>query len=144
MDSEATIAELLALEAIKSLKARYFRTMDTKDWAALSGCFTEDLVADFRDAPGTLIHGREDYMTMIADVLKDATTVHHGHMPEITIDSATAASGIWAMEDIVEMAGMKLQGWGHYHETCRRQAGHWRIASIRLTRLKLVQAWEPL
>lgn len=140
MESGADIAEILAVEAIKSLKARYFRTMDSKDWAGLSDCFTEDLVADFRDGPGTLIHGREEYMTMIADVLKEATTVHHGHMPEINIESATSASGIWAMEDIVEMPGMKLQGWGHYHETYRKQAGHWRIASIRLTRLKLVQA----
>jgi len=31
------------IEAIKQLKARYFRTMDTKDWKAMRQVFTDDL-----------------------------------------------------------------------------------------------------
>ena len=34
------------IEAIKQLKARYFRTMDTKDWAAMQLVFTDDVVVD--------------------------------------------------------------------------------------------------
>lgn len=37
-------AVLLDLEAIKVLKARYFRAMDTKQWDELRSCFTQDLV----------------------------------------------------------------------------------------------------
>lgn len=134
------IQQLADLEAIKGLKARYFRTMDTKDWGGLEACFTEDLDADFRDAPGDHIQGRDKYMAMISEVLKEATTVHHGHMPEIKFLSGEEAIGIWAMTDIVEMPGMNLKGWGYYHETYRKEDGEWRIATIRLTRLKLEQS----
>ena len=129
---------ILDIEAIKMLKARYFRAMDTKDWPALSDCFTEDLVADFRQAPGMLAEGRDNYMHQLVDILADAPTVHHGHMPEITLVDATHASGVWAMDDIVQLPDMFLQGWGHYHETYRKEQASWKIATIKLTRLRLL------
>jgi hypothetical protein len=46
----------------------------------------------------------------------DIETVHHGHMPDIEITSPTTATGIWAMED--------------------RLDGEWKIATLRLTRLR--------
>jgi hypothetical protein len=30
-----------------------------------------------------------------------------------------------------------MTGWGHYHETYRKEAGGWRIASMKLTRLRI-------
>jgi uncharacterized protein (TIGR02246 family) len=133
---------LVDIEAIKSLKARYFRAMDSKDWDELSNCFTEDLVADFREAPGMLAQGRENYMSQLTEILKEASTIHHGHMPEIEVIDKNNATGIWAMEDIVKMPGLSMQGWGHYHETYRRELGVWKIARIKLTRLRLLQNGE--
>ena len=138
------VEKLLALEAIKALKGRYFRAMDTKDWPLLASCFTEDLHADFRAGPGMLVEGRDVYMAQISEILKDATTVHHGHMPEIEIVDDDNAAGVWAMEDLVQLPGIALQGWGHYHERYRREAGSWKIASIRLSRLRLVQNGEEV
>ena len=43
MTNEANVQQLLDIEAIKQLKARYFRCMDTKDWDGFAGVF--------RDAP---------------------------------------------------------------------------------------------
>ena len=37
---------LLAIEEIKQLKARYFRFLDTKDWAGLTTVFTPDAVSN--------------------------------------------------------------------------------------------------
>ena len=54
--------QLLDLEAIKTLKARYFRCMDSKDWDGLESpgkCFTEDLHADFRGWGHYLEHYRK-------------------------------------------------------------------------------------
>ena len=36
--------QILALEEIKTLKARYFRTLDTKDWAGYLAVFTQDAI----------------------------------------------------------------------------------------------------
>ena len=141
-------AEMLTIEAIKSLKARYFRTMDGKDWSGLAEIFAPDLIADFREATperneAMLIHGAEPYLAMLAPMLDPVVTVHHGHMPEIHVKDADHASGIWAMEDWLwpgetsPLPFRHLHGWGHYEETYRRIDGIWRIASIRLTRLRV-------
>lgn len=132
-----SLQALADIEAIKALKARYFRSMDTRDWDALAACFTNDLHADFRDAPGMLTEGREAYMSALTEALADASTVHHGHMPEIELLDDSNATGIWAMDDTVDMPGISLRGWGHYHEQYRKEDGTWRICRIRLTRLRL-------
>ena len=63
-------------------------------------------------------------------------TVHQGHMPEIDLTSETTATGIWALNDIVIWPnGMRLDGYGHYHETYEKGADGWRIKSSKLTRL---------
>lgn len=141
---------LAACHDIMTLKARYFQTMDRKDWAGLEAVFAPDLVADFRDATperqdAMLIHGAQPYLAMLAPMLANVTTVHHGHMPDITIEDVDHAHGIWAMEDWLwpdttsALPFRWLHGWGHYHETYRRIAGKWTIASIRLTRLRVEQ-----
>jgi SnoaL-like protein len=136
------------IEAIRLLKARYFRLMDMKDWAGWAQLFTEDVavrvdsaISDGRNlvAPFPLPAGRDAFVANNAEILRDTVTVHHGHMPEISILSETAASGIWAMEDkLIWPDGSRLHGYGHYHETYRKEAdGEWRIASLDLTRLRL-------
>lgn len=129
---------LIDIEEIKTLKARYFRAVDSKDWDGLSHCFTDDLIADFRQGPGMLIEGRENCIKQIKEILEQATTIHHGHMPEIEILSETTAVGVWSMEDIVKLPDVFLQGWGHYHESYRKEDGVWKISNIKLTRLRLL------
>ncbi|MFM7275950.1 MAG: nuclear transport factor 2 family protein [Gammaproteobacteria bacterium] len=142
------IERLEAIESIRALKARYFRTLDTKDWAAHEQVFVPDLVADMRDAapahdPGAITHGAARYVAALAPILEGVVTVHHGHTPEIEILSADSASARWAMEDKLWVGEGSvlpfrfLHGYGHYHETYTRHAGSWRIATIRLTRLRI-------
>ena len=40
------------VEAIKQLKARYFRTVDTKDWAGMRQVFADDVVIDVTEEAG--------------------------------------------------------------------------------------------
>ena len=124
------------IEAIKSLKARYFRCLDTKDWAGLRAVFTDDLVADSTEAGGRVIDGADAFIVFLQEVLAGATTVHQGHMPEIELTSPTTATGIWALHDIVIWpTGLRLDGHGHYHETYAKTDAGWRISTSRLTRL---------
>ena len=39
------------LEAIRQLKARYFRFMDTQQWESWSECFTSDISAVYEGGP---------------------------------------------------------------------------------------------
>jgi uncharacterized protein (TIGR02246 family) len=126
------------IEAIKQLKARYFRTMDTKDWDGMWEVFTDDVVIDTTGAGGGVISGADAFMAFLRDTLADAVTVHHGHMPEIVLSSPTTATGVWAMQDyIVWPNAMRLVGFGHYHETYEKVDEAWLIASSTLTRLHM-------
>jgi len=126
------------LEMIKQLKARYFRTLDTKDWAAMRQVFSDDVVMDTTAAGGSRVAGAEEIMALLRGVIGDVTTVHHGHTPELELTSATAATGIWAMEDMLRWPdGREMHGYGHYHETYERAEGTWRIKTLTLTRLRV-------
>jgi len=46
MDGMSDAAHTRAIEEIKQLKARYFRCMDTKDWAGYLNVFTPDAKID--------------------------------------------------------------------------------------------------
>jgi hypothetical protein len=125
------------IEAIKRLKARYFRLMDTKQWDQWGDVFTEDAHLAASPDPNETFHGRADIVKRVSAVLRDARTVHHGHMPEIELTGPDTATGIWAMYDFVDMPQLVLHGWGHYHEEYAKQGGAWRIRRSRLTRLRL-------
>lgn len=138
---------LVAIEEIKALKARYFRCMDTKDWDAFANVFTDDASIDVsgemraNSADDGIIRGRNEIATFVRAAIHDLTTVHHGHMPEIEMISATRASGVWAMEDMLRWpAGApirSLHGYGHYHDTYEKSRDTWLIATLRLTRLRV-------
>ncbi len=124
------------VEAIKRLKARYFRTMDSKDWDGMRQVFTDDVVIDTSEAGGACVTGADAFMTFLQEVLAGTVTVHQGHMPEIDMTSATTAAGVWALNDIVIWpTGARLDGYGHYHETYEKVDGQWKIKSSKLTRL---------
>jgi hypothetical protein len=138
----------LELEAIKRLKARYFRCMDTKDWDGWREVFTEDASLEFDLAVSTLgrpgqpapkLAGREAILAYVSKAFATNQTVHHGHMPELELLSDTRARGVWAMEDIVDDGDRIVHGYGHYHETYEKVGGEWRIATVHLTRIRMSQ-----
>lgn len=130
---------LLEIQAIKQLKARYCRYLDTKDWEAWRDVFTDDFVSDTAEAGGKVIIGADEFVAFIRTTLGKSSqpTVHQVHAPEIELTSPTTARGVWALEDVVRLApGLNLNGYGHYHETYVKIDGQWRIKTSKLTRLR--------
>jgi hypothetical protein len=138
---------IVAIEEVKALKARYFRTMDTKDWEGFADVFAADASLDISGEMGAnasddgVVRGRLEIATFVRNAIHDVTTVHHGHMPEIDVISPTWATGVWAMEDMLRWPVgapiRSLHGYGHYHETYEHHGGRWFIASTKLTRLRV-------
>src|ERR1022692_2271620 len=100
------IAKLVAIEAIKQLKSRYFRFMDTRDFNRMADVFCRDAVFDcsegggympvgdsWRGSVGPVVKGRDAIMSWISATFAERTSVHHGHCHEITIESETEAHG---------------------------------------------------
>jgi SnoaL-like domain len=141
--------ELLDIEAIKQLKARYFRLMDLKQWEDWGLVFATDCVMEVPEAD-MVNTGRQEIVASVSGALVGARTCHHGHMPEIQITGDGTARGIWAMFDYVEWdeqpggTRVGLQGYGHYREEYKKEDGAWRIARIRLERLRVDVLGAPL
>jgi hypothetical protein len=142
------VERLAAIEDIKQLKARYFRCMDTKDWAGFAQVFAPDAVMDMsgemRDGTTEgegITRGNTEIAAFVRGAVDAVTTVHHGHTPEIDITGPDTATGIWAMEDKLrwpEGAPINtLHGYGHYHEEYARTPDGWRISRTTLTRLRI-------
>ncbi|MEU5154637.1 nuclear transport factor 2 family protein [Glycomyces sp. NPDC021274] len=127
-----------AVAEIKQVKARYFRAVDTKDWELLEAQLTDDVVVDTTGSGGPVLVGSDAFIAFLQLTLSPATTVHHGHSPEIEVTSPTTATGVWAMQDLLVYPGeSRVLGFGHYHETYESEGGPWRIASLKLTRVHM-------
>ncbi|MBM4267921.1 MAG: nuclear transport factor 2 family protein [Deltaproteobacteria bacterium] len=139
-----TAESAAAIEAIRQVKARYFRLMDQRHWDAWIDVFTEDVDIDVTDdAPGFgILKGRVAMAKAVRTALRGCVSVHHGHMPEIELTSATTARGTWTMQDWLDYESghtpRTVRGKGFYFEQYRREAdGVWRISAMTLRRLWL-------
>lgn len=141
-NTEHIIRELLDREQLKELRAKYFRCLDLRDLEGFASVFTEDAVLEVPEVD-LVLNGREEIATKVLASVADAVSAHHGHTPELTFTGADTATGIWAMQDIVEWpraaSGERIgiTGVGHYHDEYVRVNGQWRIAKVRLVRIRV-------
>lgn len=134
------------LEAIRDLKAKYFRLVDEKDWDGFRALFTDDAEFDFGD--GRVLSGADTFVASVSAMVDGpagrAISVHRGHMPELTIDSPTEAHGLWGLADYLEWPSdpgtgerRGMRGYGHEYETYRKADGTWKIATWRLSYIRM-------
>lgn len=142
-----------AIEAIRNLKAKYWRGVDSADGELVRSILAEDCVLDYMGcctdpATGTdhlpqmniVMRGRASWQT---DNLEgpQLVTVHQGHQHEIEIIDSSHARGIWAFTDRFFMpAGApfsRLTGYGFYHETYEKVGAAWLLKTTRITRIRV-------
>jgi hypothetical protein len=145
------VNNLLSVEQIKQVKARYWRAIDSGDSELLRTTFTEDCLIDFRGSMGedegdstNIWTDRESFLTSSAAAFGAIRTIHHGFVPEIDFTAEGEATAIWPMEDIVIVShpseGLPFthfHGWGHYHDRYRETADGWRMCATRLVRTRI-------
>src|SRR5438067_11443136 len=99
---EERLKRLEDVEAIKKLKHRYFRGIDTADLALLADLFTDGVRVDY--VGGTYrwqVEGRRALLDQIAAGFHaESVGCHTGHHPEIEIVGAGEATGTWYLTDI--------------------------------------------
>lgn len=133
--------DLEAIEEIKRLKYRYFRTLDLKAWEEFGACLTTDVRARYgTQAMDEPVHfdDREAVVAFMSENLhRGVITVHVAHHPEIEVDG-TDATASWCFEDTVIVPEFKVQirGAGYYTDQYRKDSdGAWRISSTEYERI---------
>jgi len=142
---------LTAIEAIRNLKAKYWRGVDSCDGELVRSILAEDCELDCRGcctdpASGIdflpemniVMRGRDSWR---AQALDGFVTSHQGHQAEIEITGPDSASATWTFTDrFFYPPGMKYSrftGYGYYHDTYVREAGDWKLKTMRFTRLRV-------
>jgi SnoaL-like domain len=140
---------LAAIDAIRQLKAKYWRGVDTGDAALVCSILAADCVLDFRGCctdptsgvdflpeMNIVMQGRDSWQ---AQALAGYVTSHQGHQAEIEVTGPDAARAIWTFTDrFFYPPGMKYSrftGYGYYHETYDKMADGWKLKTTRITRL---------
>ncbi|WP_420716042.1 nuclear transport factor 2 family protein [Mycobacterium sp. 94-17] len=119
------------IEAIKQVKYRYLRAMDTKHWDDFADTMTEDIVGAYGSSLGKELHfdNRSDLVEYLSSAMgPGVVTEHRVTHPEITVTGDTA-SATWYLQDRVIVAeyNFMLIGAAFYHDKYRRTADGWRI-----------------
>lgn len=129
------------IEAIKQLKARYCRAIDTKDWELLASCYAEDTQIDLTQESALAgfaepIVGIGPVVDSIRTALGDGYSIHVTFLPEIVLRGGDEAHGIWGLEyktwQPPGSALPVLHGYGYSHDDYVRRDGRWLVKSVRV------------
>lgn len=134
-DLETAARELADRAAITDAIHSYCFHFDCNEPEAVAALFTDDATIDYGPEAPT-IHGAETIAATIAVGLDRtfAATSHHISNIRITFtdsDHAESACYVYAWHRYVD-GSPDGELWGRYRHTFVREAGLWRIASLRL------------
>ncbi|HYA69614.1 MAG TPA: nuclear transport factor 2 family protein [Acidimicrobiales bacterium] len=122
--------DLEAIEAIRMLKHRYFRLLDTKRFVELGALLTDDVTTSFQSGE-LAFTGRDAVVQFLTESLGSPTVIslHNGHHPEITLTGSDSATGTWYLEDRVIVPARHFEIWGTaiYNDEYAKVDGAWKI-----------------
>lgn len=133
------VAKLQDLEEIKTLKYRYFRAMTYGDHETLKETLTEDVVTSYSDGLYVFDDRQKLLRFLIDSHDPDAKIVAYwmAGMPEITLESESEASAIWAMYHYFYNQGAEKvdEMFVYYDDRYRKEGGVWKISETGYRRV---------
>lgn len=125
-----TPADLVEIELIKRLKYKYMRCLDQKLWDEMAETLADDAVASY-SAGKYAFAGKAAILEFFRVSMGSPSFLssHRVHHPEIDLTSATTATGVWALEDVVVDASrdFSLRGAAFYTDDYVKIDGRWLI-----------------
>ena len=130
MNAERRLQVLEDLDAIRTLKHRYFFCCDRKDPKGMRACFADGPVHIDYGALGTF-----DRADALAKVFTDIgchphmVEMHHGMNDQIEVTGETTAKGKWSLHYFLINTQTKgiTQLAGYYEDEYRKDGGQWKI-----------------
>lgn len=127
------------MELIRQVTYRYFRCVDTGDFAGLERCFAPCASVSFIGGSYRFeCEGRDKIVEALKSILHAGiASMHTAHHPEITLTGAGTAEGIWYLTDWA----INLETKTVTHGAClarnryRKAFGEWRIEHYGYTRI---------
>ena len=132
--------DLQAMEAIKQLKYRYVRALDTADVDTLGMCFSETAEIKFEGGIYTAeVSGRKNIKQAMENSFHSkAASSHLLHHPVIDFLDSSRANGCWTLRDTFYDLhhGAIISGVAEYEDEYIKEGdGQWRMKRSVYTRL---------
>lgn len=123
--------ELVDIEEIKQLKAKYCQYLDRKMWDEFASIWLADaeLFTDHA-GPTNLLAGRDAIVSTIRGNLANVPVQHYATNPIIELTSSSEATGSWCA--LYMNGNTKRTGHGHYHERYEKHDGRWLYRRLEL------------
>lgn len=143
---DARLRTLEDIEAIKQLKYRYLRCLDTKRWDELAETLTEDATTSYADGQYSF-RGRDEILRFLKEspLAEEGgfVGVHHCHHPEIEFTGEGRARGTWALYNYLvhKTQGIEMRLGAYYHDEYVKENGRWKIRSTGYTKI-FEEFWE--
>ena len=142
MSQLSSSEQLAQIEAIKSLKHRYWRACDAKDPQTFRACFIAKGASIDYGPMGVFDDADQiaEVFTQIALQQVDGRHVildmHHGIHPEITVHDATSASGAWTLKfrQVNLVARTETVMSGEYDDAYVVEDGEWKMSKCHFKR----------
>lgn len=141
-----------AIEAIRTLKAKYCRYADLRRWDDLQALFVPTGLMRFYAPDGSVTNEipASSIATTLGGRVGHGQPIHHVFSHELAVDGEQG-TGVWAMEDLIfhdleahpDSPFAQMHGFGHYHESYVLTPDGWRIDQLKLTRLRIDMTPNP-
>ena len=119
------------IESIRQLKYRYFRFLDQKRYDDLTELCIPECTFSYHSGTHSFPN-REVAVAFLKERMHkpECLSLHQGHHPEITLLSASTATGIWYLQDVVFFLDerTRLEGNGWYEDRYVKVGPDWKIA----------------
>lgn len=134
-----TVEKLAIIEAIKALKARYCRLVDTKEWAAFQDLFSPDATFETPASHGAPVRGGAQIVGLVRKAIGDAPSLHLAYLPELDVIDAANVRGVWGLETVLDAraapGGTPPRNHALSYDTYVLREGKWLVQSVRLSPL---------
>ncbi len=117
------------IEALRTLKYAYLRSLDLKLWEEFASLFVPEATGAYA---GLELGNRDELVGYMRDNLgPDMVTLHQAHHPEIEV-SGDQATAVWYLHDkvFVPAYDVAIEGAAFYRDRCVRTAQGWRFSHV--------------
>lgn len=144
MTDDHMIRDLADREAIRTLRYRFGRALDTRDWPLFESLFTDDIEADFTAFGLPLIHGpKQQLIGFFRQAFRREemrTQQCYGNfLISIDGDRAHCISSLHGHHYVKDLAaGEVFELRATYHDHLVREGDGWRLTALRLEVISMV------
>ncbi|WP_054681672.1 nuclear transport factor 2 family protein [Microbacterium sp. No. 7] len=128
------VERLVAVDEIEQMRMRLFRAIDFGDFETIAALLTDDVVVTSIDEtgngrPDNVVNGTDAFADFVRMIVGAAKVVHFATMPQIEVDDADHARGMWLVAGLLTGEN-RVFGYETMEDEYVRTETGWRVSRM--------------